>query len=133
MQNNRLMHGIKRGIFSTDDIQQKEQKALDALRAYDKGKCTSKATLDAVMNYHRFLVLGDDKTSHNHEKVLEQTRSRVSRTIEEVPWKRCGCDICNDVGVEVIIFRSSNRNRRRGFHNLGVYHQLLQDTLERAK
>ena len=133
MQNTRLMHGIKRGIFSTDDIQQKEQKALDALRAYDKGKCTSKATLDAVMNYHRFLVLGDDKTSHNHEKVLEQTRSRVSRTIEEVPWKRCVCDICNDVGVEVIIFRSSNRNRRRGFHNLGVYHQHLQDTLERAK
>jgi len=103
------------------------------MREYDKGKGTSQKTLDAVMDYHRFLVLGDDKNSHNHEKILEKTRARVSRTIEETPWKRCGCDICKAVGVEVIIFRSSNRNRRRGFHNLGVYHQHLQDTLERAQ
>lgn len=133
MQNTRLMQGIKRGIFSADDIQQKEKKALDTLRLYDQGKCTSKATLDAVMNYHRFLIIGDDKSSHNHEKILDKTRKMVSRTIEELPWKRCSCDICKKVGVEVIIFRSSNRNRRRGFHNLGVYHQHLQRTLGRAK
>jgi hypothetical protein len=133
MENTRLMQGIKRGIFSAEDIQRKEQKALSTMREYDQGKSTAKATLNAVMEYHRFLVLGDDKTSHNHEKILEKTRERVSRTIEETPWKRCRCDICKAVGVEVIIFRSSNRNRRRGFHNLGVYHQHLQDTLERAQ
>ena len=133
MQNIRLMQGIKRGIFCTDDIQQKEQKALNAMRDYDKGKCTPKKALDAVMDYHRFLVLGDDKTAHNHEKILEKTRTRVSRTIEEYPWKQCSCNICKAVGVEVIIFRSSNRNRRRGFHNLGVYHQHLQNTLARAQ
>lgn len=133
MENTRLMQGIKRGIFSAEDIQRKEQKALSSMREYDQGKSTAKATLNAVMEYHRFLVLGDDKTSHNHEKILEKTRERVSRTIDEKPWKRCKCDICKAVGVEVIIFRSSNRNRRRGFHNLGVYHQHLQDTLKRAK
>ncbi len=133
MENTRLMQGIKRGIFSAEDIQRKEFMALSKLRMYDRGKCTSKAALDAVMEYHRFLVLGDDKTSHSHEKILDQTRARVSRTIEEMPWKRCGCDICRTVGVEVIIFRSSNRNRRRGFHNLGVYHQHLQDTLEKSQ
>ena len=133
MENTRLMQGIKRGIFSAEDIQRKEQKALSTMREYDQGKSTARTTLNAVMEYHRFLVLGDDKTSHNHEKILEKTRERVSRTIEETPWKRCRCDICKAVGVEVIIFRSSNRNRRRGFHNLGVYHQHLQDTLEKAQ
>ena len=133
MENTRLMQGIKRGIFSAEDIQRKEQKALSTMRAYDQGKSSAKATLDAVMEYHRFLVLGDVKTSHNHEKILDKTRERVSRTIEEMPWKRCECDICKAVGVEVIIFRSSNRNRRRGFHNLGVYHQHLQNTLARAQ
>ena len=133
MQNIRLMQGIKRGIFGAEDIQQKEQKALDTLRLYDQGKSNSKATLEAVMDYHRFLILGDDKSAHNHEKILAQTRERVSRTIDEVPWKRCNCDICKKVGVEVIIFRSSNRNRRRGFHNLGVYHHHLQSILGRAK
>jgi hypothetical protein len=133
MQNTRLMQGIKRGIFSAEDIQQKEQKALNNLRLYDQGKCTSRQTLDAVMEYHRFLVIGDEKTSHNHEKILEITRARVSRTIDEAPWKKCSCDICKSVGVEVIIFRSSNRNRRRGFHNLGVYHQHLHDKLGRVQ
>lgn len=133
MENTRLMQGIKRGIFSAEDIQRKEKKALSTMREYDQGKSTAKATLDAVMEYHRFLVLGDDKTAHNHENILDKTRERVFRTIEEMPWKRCRCDICKAVGVEVIIFRSSNRNRRRGFHNLGVYHQHLQDTLERAQ
>ena len=133
MQNTRLMQGIKRGIFSAEDIQQKECKALETLRLYDLGKSTPKATLEAVMNYHRFLILGDDETSHNHEKILDRTRELVSRTIEETPWKRCSCDICKKVGVEVIIFRSSNRNRRRGFHNLCVYHQHLQRILGRSK
>jgi hypothetical protein len=37
------------------------------------------------------------------------------------------------VGVEVIIFRASNRNKRRGFHNLGVYHKHLQKTVGAAR
>ena len=133
MQNTRLMQGIKRGIFSTDDIQRKEQQALSTLRFYDRGKCSAKETVDAVMQYHRFLIVGDDKTAHNHENILDKVRIRVTRTIEETPWKHCECDICKSVGVEVIIFRSSNRNRRRGFHNLGVYHKHLQDTLGRVR
>jgi hypothetical protein len=34
--------------------------------------------------------------------------------------------------VEVIIFRSSNRNKRRGFHNLAVYHEHVQRNLSAA-
>lgn len=43
------------------------------------------------------------------------------------PWQRghgasaIAPSICRDAGIDVIIFRGSNRNKRRGIHNLGVY------------
>ena len=126
------MQGVKRGIFGAEDLQRREQLALSTLRAYDKGQATAQDTLDAVMDYHQFLVRGDDAEADQQEKSLVKTRALIQRTIEETPWKRCACDICRTVGVEVIIFRSSNRNKRRGFHNLGVYHRHLQKTLEKA-
>lgn len=133
MENTRLMQGVKRGIFSAEDIQRKEHKALNVLREYDKGRATSQATLNAVMDYHQFLIRGESGSTSEHDKTLEKTRERVRRTIEASPWKRCNCDVCRAVGVEVIIFRSSNRNKRRGFHNLGVYHKHVQRTLENAR
>ncbi|MGZ4107677.1 MAG: hypothetical protein ACXVDE_07380, partial [Tumebacillaceae bacterium] len=45
--------------------------------------------------------------------------------LEEKPWKQCGCEICEAVGIDVIIFRGNNRNRRRGFHNTHVYYKQL--------
>ena len=35
---------------------------------------------------------------------------------------------CKD-GIDVVIFRGNNRNRRRGFHNTYVFYQLLQRAL----
>ena len=132
IENSRLMQGVKRGIFSAEDLQRREQLALSTLRAYDKGQATAGDTLDAVMDYHQFLLRGDDDETTQQDKSLAKTRALIQRTIEESPWKRCACDICRAVGVEVIIFRSSNRNKRRGFHNLGVYHRHLKKTLENA-
>ena len=40
------------------------------------------------------------------------------------------CAICSDVGVEVIIFRNSNRNKRRGFHNLWQFMRELEILLK---
>jgi hypothetical protein len=132
IENTRLLQGIKRGIFSAEDLQKREQKALTALRKYDEGKEKIDQVLENVMDYQRFLTLGDDKPE-KLEKDLQKMRPQVQRTLEEMPWKQCTCDICKKVGVEVIIFRSSNRNRRRGFHNLGVYHQHVQRILEKHR
>ncbi len=52
---------------------------------------------------------------------IESLRERYSRTLTDRPWRRCGCPICRDLGIEVAIFRATNRNKRRGFHNLGVF------------
>lgn len=131
LENSRLMQGVKRGLFSAEDLSKREQTALKALRDLDKGLGSVESTLDAVMDYHQFLVLGEGDDERGQAKTLAKTRERVERTLWEQPWKRCDCAICRSVGVEVIIFRSSNRNKRRGFHNLGVYHQHLKHTLER--
>jgi hypothetical protein len=132
MENSRLMQGVKRGIFSAEDLQALERKALDSIRSYDRGGTNLSATLSSIMDYHQFLLRGEISAPEVKERELEKTRARVQRTLEETPWKRCRCDICKTAGVEVIIFRASNRNKRRGFHNLGVYHKHLKKILRAA-
>lgn len=134
LENTRLMQGIKRGIFSAEDLQRREQRALQTLRAFDQDKASEVDTLDVVMDYQQFLLLGDDKlTTEKREREFAKTRKMIAETLRDRPWKSCGCDICTKIGVEVIIFRASNRNKRRGFHNLGVYHQHVQRTLAQSK
>lgn len=131
IENNRLMQGIKQGIFNAEDLVKREERALTALRSFNQGQETLEATVEAVMDYQQFLTLGGD--SDKHAKSLIKTRLQVERTLTAAPWKHCRCDICAHIGVEVIIFRSANRNRRRGFHNLGVYHQHVQRILENSQ
>jgi len=131
LENSRLMQRVKRGLFSAEDLARRERQALKTVRDFDQGKGSVEGTVEAVMDYHQFLVLGEGDDEKTQAKALSKTRDRVQRTLEARPWKRCDCAICRDVGVEVIIFRSSNRNKRRGFHNLSVYHRHLKSTLER--
>jgi hypothetical protein len=128
-ENFRLMQGIKRGMYNIEELQYREARALTSLRKFDKSQETLATTVDAIMDYHRFWTA--DSESADLEQKLTKTRFQVERTLEAVPWKKCGCAVCTAIGVEVIIFRSANRNRRRGFHNLGVYHQHLQRILKK--
>ncbi len=132
LENTRLMQGIKRGLFRAEDLVKMEQNALTRLRNFDKGMGSLEGTADAVVEYHHYLLQGQGEDPKSIEKALSLVRTRIERTMRAQPWKRCKCSICQSVGVEVIIFRSSNRNKRRGFHNLGVYHQHLKNTLERS-
>lgn len=129
LENPRLMQGIKRGLFHPDDLLVREQKALNVLRQFDQGRRCVDETLDAVMDYSQFLVRGDGRSSVDQNKVLDTNRVQIQKTLRDRPWKKCGCSICAEIGVEVIIFRGSNRNKRRGFHNLFVYHNRLRQTL----
>jgi len=132
LDNPRLMQGVKRGAFSAEDLQRREAHALSTLREFDRGRRSVQETLDAVMDYSQFLVRDESTDVRAQEKELSASRSRMQRTLEDRPWNACDCAICRSIGVEVIIFRGSNRNKRRGFHNLGVYHRHVQRTLDRA-
>lgn len=131
-ENARLLQGIKRGQFRAEDLLLRERRALNEVRAYDRGASSVEATLDAVMDYHQFLLRGDGTGEATQDKELAKTAAFVQRTLEHQPWKHCDCAVCRDIGVEIIIFRSSNRNKRRGMHNLGVYHRHLRKTLRGA-
>jgi hypothetical protein len=64
-----------------------------------------------------------------YEALCGAARSRIDayrRTLEERPWERCTCAICRALGHHVIVFRGAERNRRRGFHNVGVFYRRLR-------
>lgn len=132
LENTRLMHGVKKGIFDPVTLLAKERVALDAVRAFDRMPKNLDGTVGAVMDYYQFLLYGENVSAVAREKAMLEMTRQVRRTLEHSPWKSCRCDVCRAVGVEVIIFRSSNRNKRRGFHNLSVYHRHLQKALERV-
>lgn len=129
-ENARLIQGTKRGLFNPEDLLRREAKALQAVRDFDKNKVSKDDALDHLTDYLRFLTLGSNDSEEKRSKDLSRQRAQMERTLEARPWQDCGCSICRDIGVEVIIFRASNRNKRRGFHNLGVYHKHVQRILE---
>jgi hypothetical protein len=101
--------------LTEENIMGLERNALAAVRAY-ASKCTSVETaLSALLEY-------DQLVTANRVDMAPYYR----RTLEDRPWEHCECRICQDAGVEVIIFRGNNRNRRRGFHNTYVFYRLLE-------
>jgi hypothetical protein len=56
---------------------------------------------------------------------LIKQREIYRRTLSDKPWKKCACRVCREGGVEALLFRNSNRNKRRGMHNLHVFYQHL--------
>jgi hypothetical protein len=73
-------------------------------------------TLDALDAYQDFL--GESRQRTDYEV-----------TLAAQPWKSCRCEVCADAGIQVAIFRGTERNKRRGFHNLQVFNRRLQEEL----
>ena len=72
----------------------------------------------------------DDDAIASYNALLGETKDRsasYTETLEARPWKSCTCTVCKEIGIEVIIFRGSNRNKRRGIHNLDVFYKHLQN------
>lgn len=99
--------------------QKLEQNALRAVREYDRGQLGLETTLGALLEIE--LLTTPDLRSY------EQLYRAV---LEDKPWKKCCCPICQQLGIEVVIFRGNDRNRRRGFHNTHIFYKRLQRLLE---
>jgi len=122
IENNRLKNLAKQGVYSQEDLLLRERRALNSLRAFNCGEAEAHDALEDIMAYTAPLVIGrDDGHSLGEIRKLDILRERYSRTLEDRPWQSCDCEVCRDAGVEVIIFRASNRNKRRGIHNLQAY------------
>jgi hypothetical protein len=118
--NPKLSRRIKAGQVSQERARRLEQQCLSGLRGYHRDEVGLEEVLCMLRAYEE---LYDEKGN----------RSAAYRAILEAqPWKSCPCDICRALGIEVIIFRGSERNKRRGFHNLTVFYQDLHREVRAA-
>lgn len=112
-KNLKLRRKIKSGEIDEATARKHEARAIRLLKAYDSGKDNLSAAVDSVREYE--LLCGAPKSQS----------TRYLETLGDRPWKSCGCSICREFGIQVVIFRGSERNYRRGFHNLQVLRQRL--------
>lgn len=115
--NTRLRSRVAAGNVDQRQARRLERACLERLRKFDVDGCTLDAVIDAVCSYNALLGETKDRSS------------AYAETLEARPWKSCTCTVCKEIGVEVIIFRGADRNRRRGFHNLSVFARRLSRDL----
>lgn len=110
----RMMKKIREGVNQAE-VRKREKAALKALREYDAGQASLADARDALHDY--------DELSAGRSRTRWEA---IERTLADKPWESCGCSVCNDLRIEVVIFRGANRNRRRGFHNLWWTHEQIR-------
>lgn len=116
----RVKQMIAEGRATYVQLQKLERDALHALREYDRGTLGIDTTLAALLEIERV------------EGSAVQRGDLYRKTLEDRPWKRCSCEICRELGIEVLIFRGNDRNRRRGFHNTWVFYLRFQKLMEQS-
>lgn len=121
IENPRLQAHVRQGDFKAEELTRLEVDALAALRAFDHDDLDIEGVLERVLAYNAVLATGQAYEQVRTHRTIEKLRVRYRTTLAEKPWRRCDCRICKDVGIEVMIFRASNRNKRRGIHNLAAF------------
>lgn len=112
-----LKRNILAGKVSQRAAAAAERQCLSLLRAFDQDLCTSGEVLEGLAAY---------------ERITHAAKSYVTdyaRTLDARPWKHCSCALCRQHGVEMVIFRGTERNKRRGFHNLDVFKARIDRTV----
>jgi hypothetical protein len=89
------------------------------LTEYDRGECALQRVLAPLRAYEELWDGKNDRSEAYHE------------ILNDRPWKDCLCGICSRVGIHIALFRGTERNKRRGFHNVFVFNRSLQASLER--
>ncbi len=116
---------IKKGVSNheAEHLRCLETKALGTIRALAVGTDSVDTCLNAILDYKE--AIGT--------KLPVRVLGEYRATLTNRPWEQCDCDICKAAGVEVIIFRGNNRNRRRGFHNNYAFYRLMEKAIEEGK
>lgn len=115
--NRKIRAEVSAGRIGQSEVKKKESAALKLMRDF--------ASKDIDIDIERVLktVLDYEDLFSNKRNILEP---KYRRTLEARPWERCKCEICSKIGIEVVIFRGSERNKRRGFHNLYDFYSELK-------
>ena len=109
---------VSEGRATLEDVRKIEVACLESMHAFDRGERTVEQVVEQLHEYDQLVT-----------PERQDNRAYLRRTLEAQPWKTCPCDICKTVGIDVVIFRGNNRNRRRGFHNTYAFYHLFQRLL----
>jgi len=116
-------------IRSTGNYLTLEGKSYTALRIR-KGAPMENILLKKLFEYDENII--------DFNEIIELVKDFIRKTgdikyfpyyyalLKDKPWKRCPCPICSSIGVNVVIFRGNDRNRRRGFHNIWVFRKITE-------
>lgn len=126
-QNNKLKQKALEGSLNQEHARRLEDAALEGVRSYASGTAELDSTLDAVMEYWAALNWDEEPSQSRRADAVAKQRRIYAHTLGDRPWERCDCRVCREGGVEAVIFRTSNRNKRRGIHNLHVFHTHLSE------
>jgi hypothetical protein len=110
-----LKRRILAGQVNQDRARTLEQACLSALRSYGAHELSLDDAVQAVADYECVWNAG------------KQLAPLARRTLEGRPWESCRCGLCQALGVDIVVFRGSERNKRRGFHNLSIFSQRLRE------
>lgn len=119
--NPRLVKNATLNGLSYEDLKKMENEALQILFKYDAGDATIDQVLDTVLEYDNLLLRGYSD--------VKNLKPRYMRTLQDKPWKACNCELCRILGIQIMIFRGCNRNKRRGFHNIWAFRKLYYNNL----
>jgi hypothetical protein len=106
------------GLVDPERARVLEGQVLRLLGQYDAEEADLETTLAAVLEYESLFDPDADREAAYRQVLTDR------------PWQRCDCEICNSIGIHVIIFRGAERNRRRGFHNLYEFKRALAGALD---
>ncbi|NGX16018.1 tRNA-guanine transglycosylase DpdA [Wenzhouxiangella sp. XN24] len=122
LENAKLKRQVQEGRLRQEDLQNLELNALEAVRGYAVHRNGLTHTLHSVLEYNSKLLESDCTDRSTKDRKLQKLKIEYENTLQKRPWESCGCEICRHAGIEVVIFRASNRNKRRGIHNLHVFY-----------
>jgi hypothetical protein len=126
-ENNKLKHKALEGSLNQETARVLEDAALKGVRAYSARDASLDQCLDAVMDYWSALNWDEETSPTRRAEAAARQRKVYASTLADRPWEHCNCRVCRESGVEALIFRTSNRNKRRGIHNLHVFHTHLNE------
>lgn len=116
-KNARLKKRILAGAVRQEDALRLERECLAGLAAHGRGEGDPDRLLGLLREYDLLLGERADRTADYRTLLTDR------------PWERCPCAVCRAAGIQVVIFRGAERNRRRGYHNLWVAFTTLRKAL----
>lgn len=110
-----------------EDVARMEASILRRLNEHGRARLGNRQLgklLADIFDYDMYLFRAGTDGQAMRERAVN--REKYRRTLVDRPWESCPCPICKEIGIHALIFRGTNRNKRRGFHNTWIFHQLLR-------